>query len=460
MHTIYVVEDESHLQLLLEHNLTSWGYKVRVFSRGDDFVQALPNGAPELVLLDIMLPGMDGVEALQECKRMYPDTPVIMLSGQGRIDVAVQTIKLGAFDYLQKPLDINKLEITVRNALQVFALSSEVKKLSEATTEQIKFANIISTSDTMQSVFKLIRKVQNTDIAVLIQGETGTGKELIALALHEGDRRKNGPFVALNCGSIPHDLLESEIFGHERGSFTGAVQRKIGKFEQANGGTLFLDEIGELDMSLQVKLLRVLQTKQFERVGGNELLHVDVRIISATHRNLHEAIKQGAFREDLYYRLASFPIKLPPLRERREDIPVLAKYFLERFSEQYQRSIKGFARKALKVMYDYNWPGNVRELEHTIERAVILSEDDLISEQELQLSDDVSETAGSGNTESDRIALFRSNGDILPMDKIKEHAIRHALEVTEGNIQEAAQRLNIGRATFYRMLEKYEITTH
>jgi DNA-binding NtrC family response regulator len=455
MHTLYVVEDESHLQLLLEHNLSSWGYKVRLFSSGDEFVQALPDGAPSLVLLDIMLPGIDGVEALKQCKALYPETPVIMLSGQGRIEVAVQTIKIGAFDYLQKPLDLTKLEITVRNALQVFDLSNEVRKLSEASTERITFDNIISASDTMQSVFKLIKKAQNADISVLINGETGTGKELIARALHDSGKRKSGAFVALNCASIPKDLLESELFGHERGSFTGAVQRKIGKFEQADGGTLFLDEIGELDLSLQVKLLRVLQTKQFERVGGNETLQVDVRIVSATHRNLQEAIKNGVFREDLYYRLASFPIKLPPLRDRREDIPVLGKYFLERFAARYERPVKGFSRKALKTMYDYAWPGNVRELEHTIERAVILCEQDIIEEQDLQLSSpDVPEQLSLGENVT---ALFRTDADIVPMDKIKELAIRHALEVTEGNIQEAAQRLNIGRATFYRMLEKFHI---
>jgi DNA-binding NtrC family response regulator len=453
MHTIYLVEDETNLQVLLEHNLTSWGYAVRLFSRGDDFVAALDEAAPSLALLDIMLPGIDGVEALKALKERYPDTPAVMLSGQGRIDVAVQTIRLGAFDYLQKPLDLTKLEITVRNALHVFDLSSEVKKLADATTERIQFGNIISAGDTMQSVFRLIKKVQNTDISVLIQGETGTGKELIARAIHDNDsKRKTGPFVALNCASIPHELLESELFGHERGSFTGAVQRKIGKFEQSNGGTLFLDEIGELDMSLQVKLLRVLQTRQFERVGGNELMQVDVRIVSATHRNLHEAIKSGAFREDLFYRLASFPIKLPPLRERREDIPALAKHFLEQFAKRYERDVKGFSRRALKTLYDYSWPGNVRELEHTIERAVILCDTDTISELDLQLAD--TDAAASNDAAT---SLFRTGDDIIPMEKLKEQAIRHALEVTEGNIQEAAQRLHIGRATFYRMLEKFNI---
>ncbi|MCU0425072.1 MAG: sigma-54 dependent transcriptional regulator [Candidatus Kapabacteria bacterium] len=462
MHTVYVVEDEANLQLLLEHNLSSFGYNVRVFTRGEDFLQEVPHesavASPSLVLLDIMLPGMSGVEILKVCKERFPETPVIMLSGQGRIEVAVETIKLGAFDYLQKPLDLTKLEITARNAIQMYSLTNEVKKLSDESTERIKFANMISVGDTMQSVFKLVKKAQNTDIAVLIQGETGTGKELIAQALHEGTKRAGAPFVALNCASIPKDLLESEIFGHERGAFTGAIQRKIGKFEQANGGTLFLDEIGELDLSLQAKLLRVLQSKQFERVGGSEVINVDIRIVSATHRNLHDAIKQGTFREDLYYRLASFPVKLPPLRERTEDIPVLAQYFLEKFAMRYDQPARTFSPKAMRILTHYHWAGNVRELENTIERAVVLCETKIITEDELHLLSGTPEIPASQPDKPAEVHFTGTTGEILPMDKIKEQAIRIALEVTGGNIQEAAHRLDIGRATFYRMLEKYGIS--
>lgn len=460
MHTIYIVEDEANLQLLLEHNCTAWGYNVRVFGHGEALMQELAGGnEPALFILDIMLPGMSGVDILKECKARLPEVPVIMLSGQGRIDVAVETIKLGAFDYLQKPLDLTKLEITIRNALHVFSLTSEVRKLSDESTERIRFNNIISVSDTMQSVFKLIKKAQNTDISVLIQGETGTGKELIAQALHEG-RRSKGPFVAVNCASIPKDLLESELFGHERGAFTGAVQRKIGRFEQAHGGTLFLDEIGELDLSLQAKLLRVLQTKTFERVGGTELLQVDVRIVSATHRDLLEAAKKNTFREDLYYRLASFPVKLPPLRERKEDIPALAQYFLEKFATRYDQPARNFSPKALRILAHYHWQGNVRELENTIERAVVLCETKTITEDELQLLTGDIELPPPAPNEAPTIHFTTASGEIVPMDKIKEQAIRTALEITGGNIQEAAHKLEIGRATFYRMLEKYDISTH
>ncbi|TAE29270.1 MAG: sigma-54-dependent Fis family transcriptional regulator [Candidatus Kapaibacterium sp.] len=460
MHTIFIVEDEANLQLLLEHNCSSWGYNVRVFGSGEALLNALSSGEePSLFMFDIMLPGMSGVEILKECKTRFPEIPAVMLSGQGRIDIAVETIKLGAFDYLQKPLDLTKLEITLRNALRVFALTNEVRKLSDESTERIRFNNIISVSDTMQSVFKLIKKAQNTDISVLIQGETGTGKELIAQALHEG-RRSKGPFVAVNCASIPKDLLESELFGHERGAFTGAVQRKIGRFEQANHGTLFLDEIGELDLSLQAKLLRVLQTKTFERVGGTEMLTVDVRIVSATHRNLLEAARNGTFREDLYYRLATFPVKLPPLRDRKEDIPALAQYFLEKYSTRYNQPARSFSPKAVRILAHYHWQGNVRELENTIERAVVLCETKMITEEELQLLTGDTEFPTSEANEPSPIHFSSATGEIIPLDKVKEQAIRNALEVTGGNIQEAAHRLEIGRATFYRMLEKYNITTH
>jgi DNA-binding NtrC family response regulator len=465
MHRVYVVEDETNLQVLLEHNLSSFGYAVRVFSRGEDFLAEIDaeiadgKTPPALVLLDIMLPGKNGVDILRECKARLSETPVVMLSGQGRIEVAVETIKLGAFDYLQKPLDLTKLEITARNAIQMFSLTNEVKKLAEESTERIKFANMISVGDAMQSVFRLVKKAQNTDIAVLIQGETGTGKELIAQALHEGTKRSAAPFVALNCASIPKDLLESEIFGHERGAFTGAIQRKTGKFEQANGGTLFLDEIGELDLSLQAKLLRVLQSKQFERVGGSEVITVDVRIVSATHRNLHEAIKQGTFREDLYYRLASFPVKLPPLRERAEDIPALAQYFLEKFALRYDQPARSFSPKALRILTHYHWPGNVRELENTVERAVVLCETKIVTEQELHLlagEPEIPEMPPS-SPGAQHLHFSSSSGEILPLDKVKEQAIRLALEVTGGNIQEAAHKLKIGRATLYRMMERYKI---
>ncbi len=286
----------------------------------------------------------------------------------------------------------------------------------------------------------------------IIQGESGTGKELIARAIHYNGKRKNAPFVVVNCASIPRELLESELFGHEKGSFTGAHQRKIGKFELANGGTIFLDEIGEMEMSLQAKILRVIQQKEFERVGGNEVIKTDVRIISATNRDLKECVDKKLFREDLYYRLSSFPIYIPPLRERKGDIVVLIDHFIKQLNEKHGKKIKGVTKNALKLMYDYDWPGNVRELENTLERCMILTDGDYIDVD--VLPDSITSQSVSINN---KIALFADDSPIIPMDKLKEQAIRHALKVTNGNIVEAAKKLKIGRATLYRLIEKYKL---
>jgi DNA-binding NtrC family response regulator len=307
----------------------------------------------------------------------------------------------------------------------------------------------------MTDVLKLVRKAKDSDISVLIQGESGTGKELIARAIHFNGKRKNGPFVAINCAAIPKDLLESEMFGHEKGSFTGALTRKIGKFEQANGGTIFLDEIGEMDVNLQAKLLRALQTKQYERVGGAELLTADVRIISATNKNLLQASKDREFREDLYYRLASFPIVLPPLRDRKADILLLAEHFLRKFSAGDPGGIKSFSRKAMKMLYEYPWPGNVRELESAIERAVLLADASTIGEDDLPLAIKAYSAGDSQMVPSS--SLFENQGSIIPLEAVKEQAVRHALKVSEGNILDAARRLQISRSTIYELIKKYRI---
>jgi transcriptional regulator with PAS, ATPase and Fis domain len=289
---------------------------------------------------------------------------------------------------------------------------------------------------------------------VLIHGESGTGKELIARAIHYNGKRKENPFVVVNCASIPRELLESELFGHERGAFTGAHQRKIGKFELARGGTLFLDEIGEMEMDLQAKILRVIQEKEFERIGGNEVIKTDVRIISATNKNLKEEVKNKRFREDLYYRLSSFPIYIPPLRERKSDILVLTEHFIKKFNKKLNKNIKGITKRALKLFYDYDWPGNVRELENTLERCVVLADGDMIDidvlPQNIRVGDSSMLTSKIEN-------IFDENAPVIPFEKLKEEAIRHALKVTNNNILDAAKKLKIGRATMYRLMEKYKI---
>jgi two-component system response regulator AtoC len=306
----------------------------------------------------------------------------------------------------------------------------------------------------MQEAFKMVSKVLDNEITVLITGESGTGKELVARAIHYNGKRKTAPFVVVNCASIPRELLESELFGHEKGAFTGAHVRKIGKFELAKGGTIFLDEIGEMEMSLQAKILRVIQQKEFERVGGNEVIKTDVRIISATNRDLKSAVDNKQFREDLYYRLSSFPIHILPLRERKGDIVILIDHFIKIFNKKIGKEIKNVNKAALKIMYDYDWPGNVRELENTIERCMILSDGDYIEADVLPAN--ISGTLGTRSLNTNGV-LFGEDLPVIPFEKLKEEAIRHALKATEGNIVEAARKLKIGRATLYRLMDKYKI---
>ena len=450
---VFIVDDEQAISKLLSYWLKDkWGYDIEVFSSGEEVVKRLYQ-KPDLILLDIMLPGMDGMEVLKRIRQVDENLPVIMLSAQGKVEVALESLKFGAYDYFPKPIDLQKLEPAVKNAIKGYDLSKEIENLRENIKKEYSFSNIVSADSRMQDVFKLVTKVLNNDITVLIYGESGTGKELIARAIHYNGNRKNNPFIVVNCASIPRELLESELFGHEKGSFTGAHQRKLGKFEVANGGTIFLDEVGELEMLLQAKLLRVIQEKAFDRVGGTELIKTDVRIISATNRDLKDAVDKKEFREDLFYRLNSFPIFIPPLRHRKGDILVLAQHFLESLSKKLGKEIKGFSKKALKLIYDYPWPGNIREMENTIERCMIIAERDIIDVDDLpthlKTSDSVIASDFTGN-------IFNDD-TIIPFEKLKEESIRHALKVTKGNIVEAAKKLHLGRATIYRLMERYNI---
>jgi len=452
---IYIVDDEITISKLLEMWVGQrWGYTTKVFENGRSFLDQLTE-LPDLVLLDLMLPDINGIDLLKEIKQRNPEIPVIVLSAQGSVDVAVTTLKLGAADYFSKPIDFPRLEMAIKNALKLASLSREVENLRESVGTRLHFDNIVSQSGEMQEVFKLINKVKQIDIGVLILGESGTGKELVARAIHFNSNRQNGPFIVVNCASIPHELLESELFGHERGAFTGAVQRRIGKFEQAIGGTIFLDEIGELDLSLQAKLLRVIQEKQFDRVGGSELIKTDARLICATHRNLWEEVKQKNFREDLYYRISSFPIMLPPLRQRKSDILLLAEHFLEKNGEELGKPKIRFSHKALDLLYNYPWPGNIRELENVIQRGMVLTEGQVFTEKELPIS---IQSHGYTETDNENQSLsFESQEMVIPLEKLKENAIRHALKTSNGNIAEAAKKLKIGRATLYRLADKYKI---
>jgi len=451
---VFIVDDEPSILRLVAHWVKNkWGYNVHAFDNATEMLQTLDEN-PDLILLDIMLPDINGIEVLKTVKNKYEHLPVIMLSAQGSIEIALEALRLGAYDYFPKPIDQDRFEVTVKNALRNYELHKKVEYLQSSLEKEYSFENIISGAPEMQSVFKLVTKVINTDITVLIQGESGTGKELIAKAIHFNGSRKHEPFIVVNCASIPRELLESELFGHEKGAFTGAHQKKVGKFEIADGGTIFLDEIGELEISLQAKILRVIQEKEFERVGGNEIIKTDVRIISATNQNLTEMVRERRFREDLYYRLNSFPIHIPPLRERRGDIVLLVNHFIEKYNKKMGLNVTGTTKRAMKYLYDYQWPGNVRELENTIERALILSDGNKITEETL------SEQIVKGDKSlglSTTSAFFDPDSPIIPFEKLKEHAIRHALKVTNWNMQETAKQLDIGRATLYRLVEKYKI---
>jgi two-component system, NtrC family, response regulator AtoC len=451
---IFIIDDEESIIKMLSHWVKNqWGYNVKTFSNGTSALNSLSD-SPDLVLLDIMLPDINGNEILGKVKQRTPHLPVIMLSAQGSVEVALESIRLGAFDYFPKPVDKNRLEPAIRNAIKNYDLEREVEKLKENLQREFSFEHIISADKKMQEAFRMISKVLDNDITVLITGESGTGKELVARAIHYNGKRKNAPFVVVNCASIPRELLESELFGHEKGAFTGAHQRKIGKFELAKGGSIFLDEIGEMEMSLQAKILRVIQQKEFDRVGGNEIIKTDVRIISATNRDLKTAVDNKNFREDLYYRLCSFPIHIPPLRERKGDIVVLVEHFLKTFNEKLGKNIKGVSRTALKYLYDYDWPGNIRELENMLERCIILADKETIDVD--ILPPNVATNLGSSSFNSSGV-LFGDESAVIPFEKLKEEAIRHALKSTGGNIVDAARKLKIGRATLYRLMDKYKI---
>lgn len=448
---IFIIDDDPSIIKFLKYWVEEkLNCKTRTFTNGLDALNSL-NENPDLVLLDIVMPEINGIEILKRIKKIDEDLPIIILSGQEEVETAVQALRIGAFDYISKPIDTNRIEPAINNAIKNYELHKQIKFIREKDQLEYSFENVISHDEKMQEVFKMISKIMDNDITVLIKGESGTGKELVARAIHYNGNRKDSPFIVVNCASIPRELLESELFGHERGAFTGAHQKKYGKFEIADGGTIFLDEIGEMEMSLQAKILRVIQEREFERVGGNELIKTNVRILSATNRDLREAVEQKEFREDLYYRLSSFPITIPPLRERRGDIIVLVDHFIQKFNKKLNKDKKGLTKRALRALYEYDFPGNVRELENIIERCVILSEDDLIDED---LFPSQIQKFQPENIDSFPEEIFDDDSPIIPFDHLREEAIKHALKVSEGNVVEAAKKLGIGRATVYRFLNK------
>jgi DNA-binding NtrC family response regulator len=443
---VLIIDDDSSLRRVLEYNLQQEGYDVYTAADGESGLEAFAEREPAVVITDLKMPGMSGFEVLSSVKERSPATVVIVLTAFGAIDTAVQAMKLGAFHYLTKPFNRDELKLTVQKALQLRGLSEENRLLKEELSERADFKRIVGNSRAMEGVFAVVRKVADTEATVLITGESGTGKELVARAIHSGSSRRSAPFVAVNCAAIPRDLLESELFGHVKGAFTGAIRDKAGKFQLAEGGTIFLDEVGDLPLELQPKLLRVLQERVVEPVGGSSADKIDLRVVAATNADLEKWIGEGRFREDLYYRLCVIPIKLPPLRERPEDIPLLVRYFCGKFGG----AAVSLSKAALERMQSYSWPGNVRELENTVERLLIMREGEQIGVEELpeKIRSDASVPEGG---------VLRLPADGYSLEQLEREAVLEALSRCDWNQTAAARFLRIPRHTLIYRMEKYHI---
>ncbi len=447
--TILIIDDDVSLRRVLEYHLQEAGYEVTTAASGEEGLARFGELAPQLVICDMQMPGMDGLQVLHAIKQRSAETPVIIITAFGSVDVAVQAMKQGAYDYIAKPFNRDELRLTVARALQLTDLTSENRRLKEALAEHDEYRSMVGASPAMEKVYQVVRKVADSDASVLLSGESGTGKELVARALHTRSSRSSCPFVAVNCAAIPHDLLESELFGHSKGAFTGAVKDKPGKFQQADGGTIFLDEVGELPLGLQPKLLRVLQERVVTPVGGNREQRLDLRVVAATNRDIEQAISEGRFREDLYYRLAVIPLHLPPLRQRREDIPLLLRHFCSKHGAQAVR----FDEAALAILQQYAWPGNVRELENLVERLLIMRTGAEITCADLP--DKLRHPANGGAAPLNVINLPDGG---YPLEQLEREVIITALERTGWNQTAAARFLHIPRHTLLYRLEKYGIT--
>jgi DNA-binding NtrC family response regulator len=449
---ILIVEDETKMRRLLELNLADEGYAVHSAADAEAGLNIVRQEKIDLVLTDLKLPGMDGLEFLQMLKRANTMIPVVVMTAYGTVETAVEAMKAGAADYVLKPFPLAEIQLVIRKELDVRRLREENVSLREALSQRYEFKNIVARSPKMQEILAIVERVAPTNSTVLLGGESGTGKDLIARAIHQHSRRSSGPFVKINCTAIPENLLESELFGYEKGAFTGAVNPKPGKFELADKGTIFLDEIGDVPSAIQVKLLRVLQEREFERLGGTKTLKVDMRLVAATNRDLRAALEQGTFREDLYYRLNVVPISIPPLREHKEDIPYLVDHFIERFSRESGKQMSGITPGALNMLLNFHWPGNVRELENIIERAVAFANDATIDVQDIRLDlspvRDRPATSSAGGVAAS--GPFPPEG--MTLEQYEDEIIREALRRANGNKSQAARLLGLSRnALRYRL---------
>ena len=445
--TLLVIDDEKNIREGLAADFEMDGYDVKIAANGDEGLEFLSKGDIDLVITDLRMPGTSGEDVLKKVTREMPGTPVIVLTGHGSIDAAVSAMQNGAYDFLTKPLNLEHLELVVKRALKGRELSLQHQELlSEVKSKSSD--NMIGKSPSLQKVNNLINKVADSKISILITGESGVGKEVVADAIQQKSSRRDKPFIKVHCAALSESLLESELFGHEKGAFTGAETLHKGKFELADGGTIFLDEIGEINPGVQVKLLRVLQEKKFERVGGEKTIEVDVRVISATNKTLEDEVKQKHFREDLYFRLKGIEIMVPPLRERKDDIPLLLNNFLLKYNKENNKNIKGFSNSAKNILFNYDWPGNVRELQHCVESAVVMASGDEIQAEDLTIKLEDKKN---------------SSGILVPygisLEDAEKMIILENLESNNGNKTKTADILKIGRKTLHRKLNEYGLVT-
>lgn len=448
---ILIVDDDPGHLTTLKTITKSWGYTVETANDGVVAVDTVKSGPVDLILMDVRMTNMSGIEALGQIKDYNPSIPVIIMTAYSSVESAVEALKSGAYDYLIKPLDFEVLKLTIERASEHAGLKEENRALKEHLRSDYDIANIIGRSQPMKKLMDMMSMVAPSEATVLITGESGTGKELIARSLHFNSPRKEKPLVVVNCASITETLLESELFGHEKGAFTGADKRREGRFMQANHGTIFLDEIGETSPTMQAKLLRVLQEKEVQRVGSEETIKVDVRIVAATNRNLEADVANGRFREDLFYRLNVMNLNVPPLKERQEDIPLFAQHFLKKFADKNRKTVKGFVPLAVDMLLNYDWPGNVRELENAIERAVILLTGEHITEKQLPLNI----TKKYPDLSTSPIAAAPVMDGTRSMEEIEKEAILATLKASGGNKSETARRLGITRKTLHNKLKNY-----
>jgi len=479
--TVLVVDDDPTQRRLLQAVLEKQGHQVKCAEDGEAGLAAVRNGGVDVVMLDMVMPGMDGIETLEAIKARESELPVIMLTAHGGIETVVRAMRAGAVDFFVKPASPERIAVSIRNALKVKDLSGEVTRLKKTKSGQLGFADMIASAAPMRQVVRLGERAAKSGIPILITGESGVGKELVARSIAAASDRSGRPFVAVNCGAIPENLVESTLFGHEKGSFTGAVAKHLGKFQEADSGTLFLDEVGELPLEMQVKLLRALQEGEVDPVGSKRPVKVDVRIISATNRDLAEQVKTGAFREDLFYRLNVFPIEVPALEERREDIPALVRHFIARFNAQEGKAVLDATSETMTLLSEHEWKGNVRQLENAVFRAVVLSDSDYLTPEDFpQISGlvptlrDAPEKAGAappaepaafdapgedeaGEEDALGVDILDAGGHMRSLEAIERDLIAFAIETYSGRMAEVARRLGVGRSTLYRKVREYDL---